>query len=187
MSQPSAQAAPHPWPHPMRVASLKQSGPNRFDLRANRDQRAAIAQLLELADLTDLRFRGAITPAAADGWRIEARLTASLAQTCVVTLDPVPARIDQIVSRDFVPEEAGTIIDLTPDEEDDPDTFTDQIDPGQIAVEALALALDPYPRAPGVEPLEMRATPPGATELDDQSMKPLAGLAALKAKMQDDT
>lgn len=168
----------------MQVGGFRRSGPTPFDLRATTAECEAIAGFLDLARLTRLRWRGTIMPEGEDGWRLDARLTADLAQTCVATLEPVPARIDEQVTRHFVPDDLPISIDIDPGEDDEPDTFDDAIDPGAVAIEALALALDPYPRAAGIEPIDLRATPPGAAALDDGALKPFSGLAALKAKLE---
>lgn len=80
-------------------------------------------------------------------------LTASVTQTCVVTLDPFPQAISEDFTIRFVPEGNET-------EDDDPDS-PDQIpypagliDVGEAAIEQLALALDPYPRRPGLDEVE---------------------------------
>jgi len=43
-----------------------------------------------------------------------------------------------------------------------------------------------YPRADGVEDLDLVAAPPGAEPLTEDTVKPFAGLAALKAQMEKD-
>ena len=183
MSQKLPESVPHPWPHPLTVGSLNRSAPTPFDLRATPAECQAIAHFLELAELSQLRWRGEIVPEGPEGWRMEARLTADLAQTCVVTLEPIPVRVDERITRHFVPDDEAVEIDMDIDA-DEPDPFNDTIDPGAIAIEILALALDPYPRTAGAEPVEIRATPPGAEALDDTALKPFAGLAALKSKLE---
>ena len=80
-------------------------------------------------------------------------LTAGVIQTCVVTLDPFPQAIQEDFTVRFVPEGSET-------EDDDPDS-PDQIpypagliDIGEATIEQLALALDPYPRRPGLDAAE---------------------------------
>ncbi len=125
-------------------------------------------------------------PARDDGWRIEGRLDAELVQACVVTLEPVSQVVDEPVARDYVPEDEYSPpaeLDLDPEAEDDPDPFDAVIDPGQLALESLALTLDPYPRAPGVPPAEYQAAPPGAAPLAESDLKPFAKLSVLKEKL----
>ena len=48
-----------------------------------------------------------------------------------------------------------------------------------VAIEALALALPLYPRAPGVDLGQVLAGPPGENPLTEADLKPFAGLAKL--------
>lgn len=179
-----AVAAP-PFARPVPVRSLSRKRPLPFDLAPEPSEKPAIARFLGLEGLRALRFRGELMPAAGDGWRVEGRLTAELVQSCVVTLAPVVQTIDEAVARNYVPEEDWQLpaeIDLDPEAEDDPDPFGATIDPGHLAIESLALVLDPYPRAKGVPPARFQAAPPGTAPLEDADLKPFAGLAVLKDK-----
>ena len=182
-------AAKPPLRRPIAVRSLSRRQPRPLDLSPDEDEARAIARFLGLEALRGLRFQGELAPSGADGWRIEGRLSAEVVQSCVVTLEPVAQRIDEAVARDYVPEadySPPTEIDLDPEAEDDPDPFGTVIDPGLLALESLALALDPYPRAPGVPPAEYRAAPPGVAPLADGDLKPFAKLAVLKEKPGDE-
>jgi uncharacterized metal-binding protein YceD (DUF177 family) len=118
--------------------------------------------------------------------KLEGRITTSLHQTCVVTLDPFPVKLDVPVKLDFAPEdEAGAAarrgerddaeidIEVLLNEDDPPEPIVDGvIDLGAVTLEFLALALDPYPRKPGVS-FEAPAAEAGAES-------PFAALAKLK-------
>ena len=87
-----------------------------------------------------------------------------MAQSCVVTLEPVAARVADRFMRHFVqgdlPAEDEVVID--PEADDPAEPLGDGlVDAGEIVTQQLALALDPYPRAPDSElPAEAtRATP----------------------------
>ena len=79
-----------------------------------------------------------------------------LTQTCIISLDPFPAAIDEDVDVSFEPpreEKPGQGDEpLTVSmDEDEPDPLIDgKIDIGALAAEFFALGLDPYPRKPGV-------------------------------------
>jgi uncharacterized metal-binding protein YceD (DUF177 family) len=155
-----------------------------FDIAPTDAEARAIAALLDLQGLRKVRFAGRLTPLARGGWRLDARLGATVVQSCVVTLDPVTTRIDQPVRRlwlaDDAPRTAEILVD--PEEDDELEPLGDRIDLGRVALEALALALPAYPRKPGA------GLPAGAAEeaadLDaEPELKPFAGLAALRAKM----
>jgi uncharacterized metal-binding protein YceD (DUF177 family) len=79
----------------------------------------------------------------------------------VVTLEPVESTIDEHFEQTFVPEgsklarivtnEVSEMV-LDPDGPDLPEVFSgDTIDAGAIVGEFAALAIDPYPRKPGVD------------------------------------
>ena len=176
-----------PFQKPFMVATLSRARPHGFDLRPDREEAIEIAGFLGISDVNELRFKGDLTAQGDEDWRIDGRLTASVTQECVVTLAPVGQKIDESVHRHYVPgDDQPEImnIDLDLDSDDESDTYKDVIDPGQLALEALALALDPYPRAPDAELDQSRFAAPGVTPLTDNDLKPFAGLAALKDKME---
>jgi uncharacterized metal-binding protein YceD (DUF177 family) len=96
-----------------------------------------------------------------DGVRIRGHVDAEIVQSCVVTLEPVEAAISEDIDRIYVPEgsrlarlvldERGEMV-LDPEGEDIPEAFSgDTIDAGEAVCEAVALAIDPYPRKPDAE------------------------------------
>jgi len=185
------QNAPAPLPFrrlvPVRTRSRRQPLP--FDLTAEPADKPEIAGFLGLESLRSLGFQGEILPVGEDQWRVEGRLRAEVVQTCVVTLVPVTNRIEEDVARTYVPEEEFSLpdeIDFDPESEDEPEPYGMSIDLGQLALESLSLALDPYPRAPGVPPIDVEATPPGAKPLSSEELKPFAKLAVLKEKFGED-
>jgi uncharacterized metal-binding protein YceD (DUF177 family) len=107
---------------------------------------------------------------------LEGELEAEVTQSCVVTLEPVAARVTDRFVRHFVqgsvPAEDEVVID--PEADDPPEPLGDGlVDAGEIVTQQLALALDPYPRAPGSElPAEAAAATPAES--------PFRVLAALK-------
>ncbi len=104
-------------------------------------------------------------------------------QSCVVTLAPVPARIAEDVRRTFIEDMAlpeGDEIEISEDDSLEP--LPEVIDLIDVAREALALALPPYPRAPGAELGEAVFAAPGTVPLRDADLKPFAALAALARK-----
>jgi uncharacterized metal-binding protein YceD (DUF177 family) len=96
-----------------------------------------------------------------DGVRLKGNVTATIVQECVVTLDPVEQRLDENLEAVFLPENSRLVKRITdgngemfldPEGPDLPDTFTgDTIDVGAVAAEFAALAIDPYPRKPGLD------------------------------------
>lgn len=160
-----------------------------FDIAPTPEEADALARLMDALSVRKLRFRGRLTPAADAAWRLEAELGATVTQTCVVTLEPVATRIDAPVRRLFSPH-ASPAVDLDFDgmEEDEAEPLGDAIDLGLVAIEALALALPAYPRREGAElgPLA-HSGPPGAAPLTDADVQPFAALAALRARMNEES
>jgi hypothetical protein len=174
---------PAPFQRPLAVAELRRDAETPFRIAAEPDELAELARYLDVDRVDRLTLAGFITPAEGGGWRVRGRLVAKLEQTCVVSLAPVHSRHNAEIERlylpadQFVPEPE---VQISHDEQDVPDPFTDNIDPAQFAVESLALMIDPYPRAGSAE-LERRAfAAPGVTPLTDEASLPFAGLAVLK-------
>jgi uncharacterized metal-binding protein YceD (DUF177 family) len=101
------------------------------------------------------------------------QLHAEVVQTCVVSLEDFPASVDERFTVLFVPvgEESEDDDPATPDEISYENGV---IDLGEAAAEQLALALDPYPRAPGAE------LPDSANNPEDHQFAALAALKRLQ-------
>jgi uncharacterized metal-binding protein YceD (DUF177 family) len=166
-----------------RVIELRQIrdlDPFAFDIAPTEAEVRALAKLLDVRAVRKLRLAGRLTPLPRGGWQLDARLGATVVQTCVVTLDPVTTRVDQPLRRAWLPAAArpGEIV-VAPDEDDEIEPLGDRIDLGLVAIEALALALPAYPRKPGAT----LGPVPASGEAEADAPKPFAGLAALRAKM----
>jgi uncharacterized metal-binding protein YceD (DUF177 family) len=86
-------------------------------------------------------------------------LRARVTQTCVVSLEAFDAQVEEVFRVRFVP--SGEETDEFDPEADDEIPFDgNQIDLGEAAAEQLGLALDPYPRMPGVGLPEVDGEPP---------------------------
>ena len=113
---------------------------------ADATERSLIARRLDLpaihslaADLVLTRWRG-------EGVKVAGRFDADVEQVCVVTLEPFRATVSDAIERYFLPGAGAT------ESEGDIDSFADGvIELGEVVIESLSLALDPYPRKPGAE------------------------------------
>lgn len=170
--------------HPLRVASLSNRKPVRFDLNPDAAMRAALADELGITSVPALRFKGELRPVGRQDFVLEARMEARVEQPCSISLAPVFTDLAESVTRrydaDFVFPE-GDEVEMPEDDTVEP--LPEVIDIGLVATEALALALPLYPRAPGVELGEAVFTAPGQAPLRDGDLKPFAGLAALKDRL----
>lgn len=139
-----------PYSEPVRLHQV--AGGVKRTLVPDAAARARIVKALDLASLDAFTAEMDLAPSPA-GWRLSGRVSARLAQTCGITLEPLPLEIDAsfaLTLAEAVEEDSEEII-ITLDDES-PDLIENgQIDLGQYAVEQLALRLDPFPRKPGAE------------------------------------
>jgi uncharacterized metal-binding protein YceD (DUF177 family) len=111
---------------------------------------------------------------------VEGHVVADIVQTCVVSLVPLDAHIDESFSIRFVRDRSqipapGAEVVLDPDAPDPPELIDGPtIDVGALVEEHFVLAIDPYPRAPGAQlPAELAGEP------DQAADSPFAALAKL--------
>jgi uncharacterized metal-binding protein YceD (DUF177 family) len=175
----------HAWSVPVRRDDVPENGLH-LDLTADEATRAAVAAVAgveavpRLEATFDLARRG-------KGLRIDGTLSAAVAQTCVVTLEPMTSEIDTPIELVFMPPtasarpaEADEDAEIDPMAVEEPEDLIDgAVDLGVIATEFLLLAIDPYPRKP-----DAVFDPPKND--DDASAHPFAALAALKKSPPDD-
>ena len=166
------------------VAEVQRATAKR-SLVADDEARARIAKVLGLESLGRLEAQLQVRPWL-DGVEIEGRWSATVGQVCGVTLEPFESELDGEIHVRALPEgsaalggpdEAGGELDLDPDADDPPDVLEGgEIDLGAYVVEDLSLAIDPFPRKPGV-----------AFEAPQQTgeLSPFAVLAKLKGGAPD--
>lgn len=172
--------------HPLGTAAMLRRKRTAVTFAPDAPARAAIARALDLIELPEFRMAGTVTPEGRHDLRLEVQITARVVQPCSVTLVPVETRIDEPVLRRYLTdfnEPVGDEVELS--EDDSPEPMTDSIDIAAVAIEALALALPLYPRAPGADLGEAVFAPPGAAPLKDADLRPMAGLGALLARRGD--
>ncbi len=163
----------------IRLADLSRRRDTSFTLEPDAPARAAIAAELGIPAIRKLRLSGHLEAVGRADWRLVADLGATVVQDCVVTLAPVVTRIDEEVRRQFV--EGFT--DPGPGEVEMPEDDTleplpQTLDLGAVMIEALALALPPWPRAEGAELPPVTVSDPGTEPLTDAALRPFAGLKA---------
>lgn len=125
------------------------------DLTADETECNAVARRLGLRGVSRFGLTGRLDrELLSGGFRLSGKVSATVTQTCVVTLEPVEAEVRAAISRGFVAAEPD---EIAPEEgeidamaEDPPDPAPGGIaDLGEVATEELALALEPYPRKAG--------------------------------------
>lgn len=173
-------------PAAIRVADLDQTRPTGFALRPDAGEMAAIAGALGLLGLRKLSFAGEIAAMGRRDWRLSGTLGATVVQPCVVTLEPVTTRIDVPVRRQYVADfDAPQDAEAEMPEDDSTEPLGTAIDPGAVMIEALALALPDYPRKAGADLGEAVFAAPGVTPMRDEDARPFAGLAGLRAALEE--
>ncbi len=152
-----------------------------FAVEPDAQARDALAAELGIMGLKKLRFIGTLAPSGRRDVTLEADLGATVVQECGVTGAPVTTRIDEEVTRRYLAdwiEPEGDEVEMPEDDSAEP--LPPVIDVEAVMAEALALALPLFPRAPGVEPVEVSVTEPGREPMTDEDAKPFAGLRALR-------
>ena len=120
-------------------------------LEASPEECRALAVRLGLIELKSLAGSARVEPVDhAATYLVTGDLTADVVQTCVVTLEPVPGRVetafDRLFSRDLPAETEGEV-EIDAEAEMPEPLLSDRLDLGELLAEELSLALDPYPRA----------------------------------------
>lgn len=180
---PDASALPS---QPYRLATLPARKPLRFAFRPEAADRRLIAAALGLIELPALVLKGEIRPEGRRDFVLEAELQADAVQACSVTLAPVPAKLQEPVLRRYLADYAEPEGDEAEMPEEEVEPLPEVIDVAAVALEALALALPPYPRAPGAELGEAVFAAPGVAPLRQADLNPFAGLAGLAQQLKKD-
>jgi hypothetical protein len=151
---------------------------------ATDDERTELARELDILSCESMRAAYEIRPLGKGRYTFAGTLEAEVTQACVVTLEPVAARLSETFAIELAP--AGTLVDEEPVSGErevssipDVEPIEDgRIEAGTMLFGVLSAALPPYPRKSGaafdwVDP-KIAADPDGAS--------PFAALARLKPR-----
>jgi uncharacterized metal-binding protein YceD (DUF177 family) len=177
--QRSEKYAPTPWQVPVAVEDVAETGA-RFDLVANAQVRAAVARMANLRDLPRLEANFDVTRRGA-GLHVAGRVSATVGQLCIVTLEPLVNEVEEAIDLLFMPQptaerEDGEVGTRGESADETEPLIGGLVDLGALAIEFLILGLDPYPRKPGAVFQPPEAKP-------DES--PFAALASLRKGPDD--
>jgi len=147
-----------PFEYEYDLAGLGRNGAE-LALVADPDARTRIAKWAEIATVESFGATVQLRKQSANRFSLDADLTADVVQECVVTLEPVKSRIEKRVHRELhlahrtrhQPDEVIPLVAGAGDDEVPEEIESLQYDLAGPLLEELVLALDPYPRAPGVE------------------------------------
>jgi hypothetical protein len=139
-----------PWRFPVRAEDVPETG-QRVDIVADAAAREAIAKLAGLRALPRLEAHFEVTRRGS-GLRVVGQVSATVEQTCSVTLEPLTNAVEEPVDLVYAPPAAAA----GPETEDEgfgtdegPEPLVDgTADLGGLATEFLLLGIDPYPRRP---------------------------------------
>ncbi len=156
-------------------------GPTVTDsVEASAAERKAVAKRLEILAVDRLAAQVTVKSVGRELFRVQGTWQADVQQACVVTLEPVLESLEGEFEVDYeaggpaVAQDADVLID--PEAADPAEILPEEgIDVGELVVQELAVALDPYPRAPGAEVPEAYR-PPEVEENDG----PFSALKVLK-------
>src|SRR5260370_39307824 len=90
------------WQVPLSVSDVPEAGLH-IDLTPDEREREAVAAAAGLASLPRLEASFEVTGHGRSGLHIVGRVSATVGQTCVVTLDPMENEVDEAVDLVFVP------------------------------------------------------------------------------------
>jgi uncharacterized metal-binding protein YceD (DUF177 family) len=156
-----------PWSVPVTVENIPDTGLH-MEIEAPAAVRAAVAELAAVRDMAQLSAVFDLTRQGA-GAHVSGRVSALVGQTCVVTLEPIESKLDEVIDASFGPPGAAP----SKDTDEPPEPLTNgRVDLGALATEFLILGIDPYPRKQGVQ-----FAPPKVEEAGEH---PFAVLAPLK-------
>jgi uncharacterized metal-binding protein YceD (DUF177 family) len=134
---------------PVPLARVRRE-PLREEIAASADERTALARRLDLVSLDRLSATVALARQGDGTILLTAAFAAEFVQSCVVTLDPVGGAVEERFALRYGPAEWAP--DTIGEEDDEPafePLLGEAIDIGEAVAQELALALPPFPRAPG--------------------------------------
>ena len=168
----------NPFARPVRVESIPREGLEQT-IEASQAERAALAKRDGLPAIGRLAAEFSLRRVGRGMIRVRGEVHAAATQTCVVSLEPFDVTLDEPVDVRFAAPAGESVGGRAPPttaaesyavgDEEAPDPIIDgKIDLGALAAEFMILALDPYPRKPGVE-----FAPPAAKDARDSPMAKL--------------
>lgn len=152
------------------------SGTVEKEIEADASECEALARRFGLLTINNLSAKISMRQSMNGLIHLTGRLSADVVQECVVTLESVPATLDEPFEQHYTMRPMDDGDELLPfDDEDAPEPVENgMIDLGEAVAQQLAIALDPYPRLTNAE-----FDPGVPVPEDDERPKPLAAIAKL--------
>ena len=151
--------------------------PREAHIEATVEECAALARRFDLIAIDALSATARLSKTAT-GYLATGRLETNVVQSCVATASPVPASVIEDFTIRFT-DDAPTDADEIELEAGDLDEMTHDgsiLDLGEAVAQTLALALDPFPRAPRAEEVLRAAGVVGEDDVERGAFAALKGL-----------
>ncbi|MEH6403159.1 MAG: DUF177 domain-containing protein [Sneathiella sp.] len=164
-----------------------------IDIEASSSECTQLAKMLDVVEVSNFKLKGSLQrKKGRDLIELSGTVAADVVQACVVSLAPVAQKIEEIFTMCYTVNKEAIVIEdedyvVNMEEDDLPELILEgKIDVVHMAVEQIALAMNPYPRAEGVEESEIAGTlrdSEEAVEADKEEVyKPFANLKDLMNK-----
>ncbi len=168
----------NPWVYPFNTRDMDEMV--KISIDASDDVRQKLAKHLDVDAVDEVKADFVLSqPKGNHAVKVEGRITAKVKQTCVVTLEPLRVVIDEEMESYYADYSQATPfskakknlyskygMDEIPimEEDEEPESMRDgKIDLGELAMQYLSLAIDPYPHKEGLSEEEKVSTA-GKTE-----------------------
>lgn len=148
-----------PISKPFWLSSVPRAG-HEMQIRFTDEEAALVAPILGLDALRSFTASFRFKPEKKDIYLIRGQVSGEVEQPCVVTLEPVISEIEEAIDLRVranagsaaVAEALQKELDFQVDDTDPPEPLeADKLDLALLAVEFLALGIDPYPRLHGAD------------------------------------
>jgi hypothetical protein len=165
------------WSVPVRLDDVPEDGLH-MALAADPATCAIVARTVDVDAVLRLEANFDVVRHGKSGMTVVGTISARVRQTCVLTLEPVENEINEPVGAAFAVQSADAKvipaeIEIAAEGDEVPEPLVNGVaDLGHLTTEFLALAVDRYPRKPGVE-----FQPPATA---DRGGSPFDALAVLK-------
>ncbi len=198
MAEQKADIVESEWSHVVKADEVGSASLN-LTLSPDEAQRTRLIRRLGLLALDDCEAQVKLKRQSGHMIHVTGEVRARIRHACVVTMEPVKGQVKE--SFDAWYADTAQAISLSkvkrdkellatkgeiemPSEKDDPEAIIDgKIDVGELITQYLSLGIDPYPRAPGVEPADGEE---GRSVYEDESVikNPFAALKDWKDKLK---
>jgi uncharacterized metal-binding protein YceD (DUF177 family) len=158
-----------------RLVDERQLTPKPITIEATAEERGDLARRFGIVAIHQLQATLRLERAG-EAVMARGRLSASIVQSCAVSGEDLPVRIDEPLALRFVPAKPveAEELELEADELDEIEFEGHELDLGEAVAQSLALAIDPYATGPEAERVRKEVLG------DEAASGPFAALAALK-------